>query len=73
MSSSAASAEDEENSQTEEETLSVDPEDSTKSQDTLLGMKIYKHGSRQYINDKLGKIANFFKQHSSWPSSFKHK
>ena len=35
MSSSAASAKDED--QTEEETLSLDTEDSTKSQDTLLG------------------------------------
>lgn len=35
MSSSAASAKDEE--QSEEETLSLDPEDSTKSQDTRLG------------------------------------
>ena len=38
MSSRAANTKDEE--QTEEETLSLDPEDSTKSQDTLLG-KLY--------------------------------
>ena len=38
MSSRAANTKDEE--QTEEETLSLHPEDSTKSQDTLLG-KLY--------------------------------